>query len=77
MIPEEIRTQYGWDSGVSFVVIGRADAIILQPVEVPDMSRFDSLLSESRRAARNAGLTPRDITNAIRSTRLARKGKKP
>jgi len=77
VIPEEIRTRYGWDSGMSFIVIGQADAVILQPVEMPDMSRFDALLSASRRAARNAGLTPRDIKRAVRDTRAERKGKKP
>jgi len=74
VIPEEIRTQYGWDSGMSFVVIGHADAIILQPVEMPDMSRFSALLSASRKAARNAGLMPRDIKSAIRAVRQSRKG---
>ena len=74
VIPEEIRTRYGWSSGMSFVVIGHADAIILQPVEMPDMSQFSALLSASREAAQNAGLTPRDIRRAIRSTRQSRKG---
>ena len=74
VIPEEIRTQYGWDSGMSFVVIGHADAIILQPVEVPDMSQFTALLSASRAAAQKAGLMPHDIKRAIRQTRQSRKG---
>ena len=77
MIPEGVRTQYGWDSGMSFAVFGHADAIILQPIVKPDMTRFDRLLSASRRAAREAGLTPRDVTRAIRSVRLDRKGKTP
>ena len=76
VIPEEIRTQYGWNSGMSFVVIGHAEAIILQPVETPDMSQFAALLSASREAARNAGLTSGDIKRAIRNTRLSRKGRK-
>ena len=75
VIPGAIRSRYGWDSGMSFVVIGRADAIILQPVEAPGASRFDALLAESRKAAREAGLTPLDIRRAIRETRLARGGK--
>jgi len=74
VIPEEIRTQYGWDSGMSFVVIGHADAIILQPIEVPDMSQFAALLSSSREAAQRVGLTPRDIKRAIHNTRRSRKG---
>ena len=74
VIPEEIRTQYGWDSGMSFVVIGHADAIILQPIEAPDMSQFATLLASSREAAQNAGLTPRDIKRAIHNARQSRKG---
>ena len=73
VIPEEIRTQYGWEPGMSFVVVGRADAIILQPVEMPDMSRFSALLSSSREVARKVGLTPRDIGRAVQSVRQSRK----
>ena len=75
VIPGEIRAQYGWGSGTSFIVIGHADAIILQPVEALGASRFNALLAESRKAARDAGLTPRAITRAVRETRQARGGK--
>lgn len=52
VIPEELRRAFGWDSGTSFIVVGRPDAIMLQPVAMPDMARFDDLNAEGRRDAR-------------------------
>jgi AbrB family looped-hinge helix DNA binding protein len=69
VIPEALRKTYGWDAGTSFVVLGRGNAIILQPVTMPDMSQFDDLVAKSRRAARKTGLTEKDIKGAVQSVR--------
>ncbi len=69
VIPEELRRAFGWNSGTSFIVVGRPDAIMLQPVTMPDMARFDSLIAESRRQAKAAGLRVGDVAAAITRAR--------
>ncbi len=71
VIPEELRRAFGWDSGTSFIVIGRPDAIVLQPVTMPDMRRFDALVAESRRQARAAGMRVGDVSRARNKKRQA------
>jgi len=69
VIPEELRRAFGWNSGTSFIVVGRPDAIMLQPVTMPDMARFDGLIAESRRQAKAAGLRVGDVAAAITRAR--------
>ena len=69
VIPEELRRAFGWNSGTSFIVVGRPDAIMLQPVTMPDMARFDGLIAESRRQAKAAGLRAGDVAAAITRAR--------
>ena len=76
VIPEGLRKAYGWASGTSFLVLGRKNAIILQPIALPDLFQFDSLIAASRQQAKAAGLKPCDITAAIRETRADKRSKK-
>ena len=69
VIPEELRKAFGWNTGTSFIVVGRPDAIMLQPVTMPDMDRFDGLIAESRKQAKAAGLRVGDIAAAITRVR--------
>lgn len=69
VIPEELRKAFGWNKGTSFIVVGRPDAIMLQPVTMPDMARFDGLITESRRQAKAAGLRVGDVAAAITRAR--------
>ena len=69
VIPEELRNAFGWNAGTSFIVVGRPDAIMLQPVTMPDMAQFDGLIAESRRQAKAAGLRVGDVAAAITRAR--------
>lgn len=69
VIPEELRRAFGWNSGTSFIVVGRPDAIMLQPVTMPDMARFDGLIAESRKQAKVTGLRVGDVAAAITCAR--------
>ncbi len=75
VIPEQLRKTYGWQCGTSFLVLGHGNAIILQPVAVPDMSQFDDLVTQSRALARKAGMRVGDIRTAVRSVRKAKRMK--
>ena len=69
VIPEEIRSRLGLETGAQFVVIGEGDVVILKAIHPPDMSEFDSLVQRARRAARKAGLKRSDVADAIERVR--------
>lgn len=69
VIPEPIRQRMRLETGVRFVVVGDADAIVLRPIAAPSLDEFDSLVAKARRAAREAGLRRSDVTAAIRAVR--------
>ncbi|MGA8871160.1 MAG: AbrB/MazE/SpoVT family DNA-binding domain-containing protein [Candidatus Acidiferrales bacterium] len=69
VIPEEIRNNLGLSEGDQFVVIGEGDAVILKAITPPKIEDFDKLLSQARTAAKNAGITKRDLKSAIAKAR--------
>lgn len=73
VIPEALRKTYGWRSGTSFIVLGRGNAIVLQPISMPDMAQFDALIAESRTMARKAGMTMADVDKAVKQVRQAKR----
>ena len=73
VIPEELRQAFGWNSGTSFIVVGRPHAIMLQPVTMPDMAQFDELIVESRKQAKAASLRVGHVAAAITRSRLTKR----
>ena len=69
VIPEEIRQQLGLVPGTRFVVLGEGDVVILKTIKAPTMDDFDDLIRDARRQAKEAGLTPEDITRVIKEVR--------
>jgi AbrB family looped-hinge helix DNA binding protein len=69
VIPEEIRTRLGLESGVRFVVVGEGDVIVLKALKPPRPEEFAKLLDEVQEAARQAGITPEDVERALREVR--------
>ncbi len=69
VIPEEVRTRLGLKSGAQFVVLGEGDVVILKVIQTPEMADFDELIGQARKAARRAGLTRKDVSEAITKVR--------
>jgi AbrB family looped-hinge helix DNA binding protein len=69
VIPEEIRTRLGLEPGAQFVVVGEGDVVVLKALKAPTMSDFKALLDSARESAEAAGMTPRDIRQAVREVR--------
>jgi AbrB family looped-hinge helix DNA binding protein len=69
VIPEDIRNQLKLKSVSRFVVVGKDDVIILKTITPPAMTEFDPLVSEARKQAKKAGLTPADISAAVKKVR--------
>lgn len=72
VIPEEIRSRLGLKAGAQFVVVGDRDVVIFKVLEPPAMRDFAALVGRIRRAVRQAGLKPADISRAVSKVRRAR-----
>lgn len=69
VIPEALRRQLGLQTGCQFLVLGEKDTVILKTISAPSPKEFSALLTKARNAARQAGLTTKDISGAIRKAR--------
>jgi AbrB family looped-hinge helix DNA binding protein len=69
VIPEEIRDRLALEPGTQFLVIGEGDAVILKVLQPPAMAEFDDLVKRARKAAKRAGMTKRDIDQAVKTVR--------
>ena len=52
-----------------FVVIGDRDVVVLKAIHPPEMSQFDKLVGQARKAARRAGMKRSDIKEAVKEVR--------
>jgi AbrB family looped-hinge helix DNA binding protein len=69
VIPEEIRKRLGLEPGVSFVVVGEGDVVVLKALKPPRPEEFKKLLDEVQDAALKAGITPEDVERIVREVR--------
>jgi AbrB family looped-hinge helix DNA binding protein len=72
VIPEEIRLQLGLEPGAQFVVIADRDVVIFKLLEPPSLKDFAAVVSRARKVAKQTGMTPADITNAVKKVRRSR-----
>lgn len=76
VLPEALRQMYGWRSGTAFTILVYNGSIIMQPLKTPTdeevAAEFEEAVAECRRQAKDAGMTPMDISNAIAEVRSAR-----
>ena len=76
VIPEEIRVRLGLKPGAQFVVIGDRDVVILKVLQPPDKRDFTALLQRARSAAKQRGMRPSDVPQAIARARRAGRRRK-
>jgi len=69
VIPEEVRTRLGLETGAQFVVVGENDVVILKAIAPPSLRDFDAIIGRARRQARSAGMKPSDIAKAVARVR--------
>ena len=71
VIPEDIRLLLGLSNGSQFVVMADKDkdVVILKAIQPPRMSEFSEIVGEIRKQVKIAGLTERDLEEAIREER--------
>ena len=52
VIPDAFRKSYGWTAGMTLLMIGTGNSVVLQPLAVPNDEQVDEVVRESRAAAR-------------------------
>jgi AbrB family looped-hinge helix DNA binding protein len=72
VIPEEIRTRLGLETGAQFVVLGDKDVVIFKVLQPPAIGDFAALIDRARQTARRRGLRRADLSKAVAK---ARRGK--
>lgn len=65
VIPEEIRKALKLHTGDQFVVLSEKDVVILKIITPPSIKQFDSLIKQTRKQARQAGLKKADLKKVI------------
>ncbi len=80
VLPESLRSLYGWEAGTSFTVFVYNGSVIMQPIKVPtedELAReFEEVFDESRRQAKAAGMTPSDVSRALCEVRRVHRSKR-
>jgi len=56
VIPGDIRTALGLETGTKFLVFGDGDTIILKKISRPSKKEIEKLFADSSKQARKAGL---------------------
>ncbi len=51
VMPDSFRKRYGFKAGMTLLLIGTADSVVVQPLTIPDDSSIDQVVGESRNAA--------------------------
>jgi len=69
VIPEDVRTRLGLETGAQFVVVGEDDVVILKTIHRPSMAEFDDLIREAKRQARASGMKRADVAKAVSRVR--------
>lgn len=69
VIPEKLRKELGLQPGDAFAVTRVDDKLLFEKVEPMSTEEFDELLADIRREARKAGITKKDLEDAIKRVR--------
>lgn len=70
VIPSLLRKEIGIKKSDQFLVFGENGTIILKKIEKPSIKKtFDEIAAPIRKAVKEAGITKKDLENAIKAVR--------
>lgn len=69
VIPNNIRSELHLETGDKLAVISDGKNILLKKVEPPKQEDFKSLIKESRKYTKEAGVKKSDVAKAIKEVR--------
>jgi len=50
VVPDAFRKHYGWKAGMTLLLIGTADSVVIQQLSIPSDSKISQTVDESRHA---------------------------
>ncbi len=50
VVPDAFRKHYGWKAGMTLLLIGTADSVVIQQLSIPDDEKISQTVEESRHA---------------------------
>ena len=72
VIPSSLRREMGINKSDQFMIFGEDGTVILKKIEKPAIKKtFDEISRPLKEAAKQAGLTRKDVKNAIKEVRNA------
>ena len=71
VIPSDIRKKMGLSNGTKLMVFYDGEQIFMKPVVKPEMKEIRKMSSESRKFAKEIGLTKADVSKALKKVRNA------
>ena len=69
VIPQEFRKSMDIKKGEKFIVIERADALILKRLKAPSLKEVDAMMAKGHERARRLNLTPEDLVEVRKRSR--------
>ena len=75
VLPKSVREALTLNPGSKLIVISDGTNILLKPIDIPDLSEFESLMEESKNWAKKVGMKKSDISDAINAVRKGKKSK--
>ena len=74
VIPTRIREELGIVPGTKLIVMSDGDNLLMKPIQPPMVETFEKLVKKSRKLAVEAGLTGKDVKDAIDEARRENRG---
>jgi len=71
VVPRRIRERLRLADGEIFLIFGTDDTLVLKRVQKTSVTEFNALLAQSRKLAKEKGLTKKDLERAITDVRRA------
>ena len=71
VVPRRIRERLRLADGEIFLIFGTDDTLVLKRVQKTSVPEFNTLLAQSRKLAKEKGLTKKDLERAITDVRRA------
>jgi antitoxin PrlF len=69
VIPAKIRKELGIIAGTNLIVMSDGDNLLMKPIQSPKVEVFKKLARESRKLAREHGMTEQNVKDAIHEVR--------
>ena len=69
VIPDSFRKRYGWVPGITLMLIGTEDAVVIQPMPQPDSATVGKAVAEAKSASAPIGESIRSAKARLKAVK--------